>query len=55
MMLAKELLEKQQKDAVLEYFTECEKFWKMRGDKLTKWATLVKQDRIPDFGANLMY
>jgi len=48
-------LEKHEKDVVLEYFMKCEKFWEMRGQKLAEWKTLVKQDRIPDFGGNLVH
>jgi tetratricopeptide (TPR) repeat protein len=54
MALAKDLLEKGQKDVVLEYFTLCAKFWDSRS-KLDAWAATVKQGGIPDFGANLDY
>lgn len=53
--LAKDLLEKGERDAVLEYFEACRKFWKMGGDKLDKWSKEVKAGAIPDFGANLIY
>jgi tetratricopeptide (TPR) repeat protein len=55
MSLAKDLLEKGETNAVLEYFQQCGKFWKMGGDKLDEWATLVKAGQTPDFGANLAY
>jgi tetratricopeptide (TPR) repeat protein len=54
MALAKDLLEKGQKDAVLEYFVLCAKFWDSRS-QLNTWAATVKQGGIPDFGANLVY
>jgi len=54
MSLAKELLEKGQKDVVLEYFTLCAKFWQHQTE-LDTWATTVKQGGIPNFGANLDY
>lgn len=53
MSLAKELLEKGQKDAVIEYFDLCSKFWKSGKDRLSKWSVLVKDGKIPNFGHNL--
>jgi hypothetical protein len=37
MTLAKDLLEKGERDTVLEYFMLCRKFWKMDYGKLDKW------------------
>jgi len=55
MSLAKDLLEKGQRDVVLEYFELCRKFWKMEGGRLDRWSKEVKAGTIPDFGANLVY
>lgn len=57
MSLAKELLEKHETNAVLDYFQECEKFWPKYGneDKLAEWTSAVKNGKIPNFGANLVY
>lgn len=55
MTLAKELLEAERMDAVLEYFELCSKFWEMSGDKLEAWAILAQNGKIPEFGANLVY
>jgi beta-lactamase regulating signal transducer with metallopeptidase domain/tetratricopeptide (TPR) repeat protein len=57
MALAKELLEKGQTNAVLEFFQACENFWPKYGgeDKLAKWSDEVKAGKTPDFGANLAY
>ncbi len=55
MVLAKELLERGEKKAVLQYFDLCNKFWEMHGDKLREWTALVKGGVIPDFGGNLLY
>ena len=56
MMLAKELLEKGERQAVLDYFALCAKFWTMDdGAKIKQWTEEVKAGRIPDFGANLIY
>ncbi len=53
MSLAKDLLEKGQKEAVLHYFDLRSAFWKSAD--LAKWRADVAQGRIPDFGANLKY
>jgi hypothetical protein len=55
MALAKELLEKGEKDVVLEYFELCSKFWKRERHllKLQKWSAEVKDGKIPNFGHNL--
>ena len=56
MSLAKDLLEKGERDVVLEYFELCRKFWgKLHGDQLDKWGKEVKDGKTPDFGANLDY
>jgi tetratricopeptide (TPR) repeat protein len=54
MTLAKELLEKGEKDVVLEFFDLCAKFWKYQ-PRLAEWIATVKAGAIPDFGANLVY
>ena len=55
MTLAKDLLEKGEHDAVLEYFMLCRKFWKMDHGKLDQWIQEVMDGKNPDFGANLLY
>jgi Flp pilus assembly protein TadD len=55
MTLAKELLEKGERDTVLQYFALCRKFWQMGGKDLDAWTRRVKTNRMPDFGANLRY
>ena len=50
MILAKELLEKDRKDAVLEYFELCGKFWTMGGKRLKDWSKAIQNNRAPDFG-----
>ena len=54
MTLTKELLEKEERQTVLEYFALCAEFW-ARHDRLEAWAGEVEAGRIPDFGANLSY
>jgi hypothetical protein len=55
MTLAKELLEKGERDAVLTYLQSCAKFWKMDDGQLQNWMSTVKAGGVPDFGANLVY
>ena len=55
MQLAKSLLEKGEKDVVLEYFKRCGTFWRMGKTRLSAWSESVKNGEIPKFGANLKY
>jgi tetratricopeptide (TPR) repeat protein len=55
MMLARELLEKGQRDVVLEYFLLCGKFWSYDRGQLARWTAQVKAGGIPEFGTNLVY
>jgi len=55
MSLARDLLEKGERDSVLQYFELCRKFWEMGTDKLNEWSQEVKLGNIPHFGANLVY
>ena len=55
MMLARELLERGERDVVVAYFEKCSRFWTMRGGKLKEWTRQVHSGEIPDFGANLVY
>jgi hypothetical protein len=55
MSLAKDLLEKGEKDVVLQYFELCRKFWDMHRGDLDEWSKEVKAGKIPHFGANLVY
>jgi hypothetical protein len=55
MTLAKELLEKGERDVVLEYYDLCSKFWLMGQDQLNAWRAAMKQGKIPEFAANLKY
>jgi tetratricopeptide (TPR) repeat protein len=55
MTLAKELLEKGEREVVLTYLQSCAKFWKMGGDNLQNWMATIRGGGTPDFGANLSY
>ena len=55
MSLAKDLLEKGEWDAVLEYFAACRKFGSLYllASKLDRWTQAARAKQIPEFGANL--
>lgn len=55
MTLAKELLERGEREVVLTYLQYCGKFWKMGADSLQAWTTTISGGGTPDFGANLDY
>ena len=53
--LAKDLLEKGERDVVIQYLELCRRFWKMDGGHLDTWIQDIKAGKIPDFGPNLVY
>jgi hypothetical protein len=53
--LAKELLEKGQAAAVLQYFALCKNFWKLDHGRLDEWSATVRGGGIPNFTSNLNY
>ena len=55
MTLAKELIDKGERDAVVEYFSLCRKFWSLGADRLDAWTATVRAGRDPEFGANLVF
>ncbi|HVE41587.1 MAG TPA: hypothetical protein VNM14_16970 [Planctomycetota bacterium] len=50
--LAKELLEKEERATVLQYFELCRKFWNNGAaiESLDDWTKMVKEGKVPDFG-----
>jgi hypothetical protein len=55
MSLAKELLEKGERETVIAYLQECAKFWEMGQEQIQSWTVAIRKGEIPDFGANLEY
>jgi hypothetical protein len=51
MALAKELLDKGERDTVLNYLSACAAFWK--DPRLQQWIASVSDGRTPDFGVNI--
>lgn len=57
MTLARDLLLRGEREAVVQFLELCRKFWKTSNalKKLDEWTALVKGGVVPDFGANLQY
>jgi tetratricopeptide (TPR) repeat protein len=61
MSLAKDLLERNQVEAVVEYFRLCGAFWEgelvggRASAKLERWSRDAKAGEVPDFGISLRY
>jgi hypothetical protein len=55
MVLAKEMLERGNRDAVLEYLDLCSKFWSSDFGALKRWKALIAEGKQPNFAANLLY
>jgi tetratricopeptide (TPR) repeat protein len=53
MSLAKDLLEKSYKEPVIEFLTDCKRFWTYNDGKLDKWIKEITEGKMPDFGMNL--
>jgi hypothetical protein len=50
MGLAKELLEKDQREIVIKYLEDCVALWPQLRDVLQLWIADIKKGKIPDFG-----
>ena len=57
MRLAKELLEKGEKETVIQYINMTKRFWWWIFSlyKTMKWKRQINKGMIPDFGGNLVY
>jgi hypothetical protein len=55
MSLAKELLEKREREIVIQYFDLCSRFWKNDFSNLNNWKEIIRKGEIPYFGANLVF
>ena len=55
MALARDLLERGESAAVLQYLEECGSFWGGNRGRLAEWMALVRAGLKPDFGANVTY
>lgn len=60
MMLARDLLRQGRKQAVLDYFDDCLKFWKSErvsnnGERMAAWKSAIAKGAEPDFGVDLFH
>jgi hypothetical protein len=55
MTLAKELLERGERDVVIRFLKLCTNFWKTPDHQPEQWMWQIEQGKMPDFGANLRY
>ena len=53
MRLARELIEKGERDAAVEYLDLCAKFWEKEGGRLAGWKAVIKDGGMPNFAQNL--
>jgi tetratricopeptide (TPR) repeat protein len=53
MLLAKELIEKGERDTVIAYLDLCARFWEQGGSKLEQWKATIQSGGVPNFGPNL--
>lgn len=54
MTLARDLIEKGQREPVIQFLVECKRFW-YDHQKVDEWIKVIKSGEIPDFRANLLY
>jgi hypothetical protein len=57
MSLVRPMLERGEREVVLQYFELCGRFWRLgvEDGTLDRWARTVERGGTPDFGANLVY
>lgn len=55
MHLARLLIERGEKDVVVEYLGMCRSFWKMHPERIDRWIADVETGRVPEFGPNINY
>lgn len=55
MSLANDLLHRGERRAVLAYLEKCKRIWPAGVLILQKWIDLIKNNQLPDFGANLFF
>lgn len=48
-LLAKQLLERGERETVIEYFDLCAKFWELDKGRLERWKDAVRRGAMPDF------
>jgi hypothetical protein len=49
------LLDKGEKETVLQFLARCREFWSYGKEKLDAWSWEITHDETPDFGSNLLF
>ncbi len=52
MLLAEDLIERGEREAAVEYFDLCAKFWELQDGRLDRWKAVVLKGGSPDFGVS---
>jgi hypothetical protein len=55
MALARDLLDRGERDVVIQYLEECRALWTTDRGKLAEWLALARAGLKPDFGPNVRY
>ncbi|WP_159051670.1 tetratricopeptide repeat protein [Thauera aromatica] len=55
MGLARDLLQRGEKQAVIDYLRQCQNFWTGAQVPIERWIQDIEHGRTPEFGANLEY
>jgi hypothetical protein len=55
MMLAKQLLDRGERDIVLEFLNMCSSLWQSENHEAEKWIYEIKNGRIPEFANAFLY
>lgn len=55
MLLARAVLEHGDKESVLKFFAQCERFWKIGKKQMGRWVKDMQLGDMPNFGAHLYY
>ncbi|HUR99840.1 MAG TPA: hypothetical protein VMZ26_17375 [Pyrinomonadaceae bacterium] len=55
MAFAKDMLQKGESEAVIEYLDLCAKFWNEKHSHVAEWKTQIANGETPAFGPNLRY
>src|SRR5207248_1745599 len=55
MLLAKRLIEKDERKVAVEYLDLCALFWTYKQNRVAEWRKTIDMGGMPDFGANLNY
>jgi hypothetical protein len=53
MSLARELLERDERQVVIDFIHLCREFWELGRDRLAEWIAVVQRQQVPDFSGSV--